>query len=155
MNETTDHLSERKPPAHASGARKGARKAGLLAALLLGVLANGEAGAQQDLPVVTVAKPVVREVVEDDEFVGRFDAVDQVAVRSRVSGYLQEVHFKDGAIVNKGDLLFTIDQRPYQAAYDAAKSQVDVAISLLEFTKAQLERAEELARSGNLSVSNR
>ena len=74
------------------------------------------ASAQQQPPVVTVAKPVVREIVEDDEFVGRFEAVDEVAIRSRVSGYLDEVHFKDGAIVNKGDLLFTIDQRPYQAA---------------------------------------
>ena len=83
--------------------------------------------AGQQLPVVTAAKPVVREIVEDDEFVGRFEAVDEVAIRSRVSGYLDEVHFQDGALVNKGDLLFTIDQRPYQAAYDAAKSQVDVA----------------------------
>ena len=48
-------------------------------------------------------------------------------IRSRVGGYLDQVHFQDGALVKKGDLLFTIDQRPYQAAYDAAKSQVDVA----------------------------
>jgi multidrug efflux system membrane fusion protein len=102
---------------------------------------------------VTAAKPVVREIVEDDEFVGRFEAVDQVAIRSRVSGYLQEIHFTDGAMVNKGDLLFTIDQRPYQAAYDAAKSRVDVATSLLDFSKLQLQRAEELAKSGNLPTS--
>ena len=53
-------------------------------------------------PVVTVAKPVVREIVEDDEFVGRFEAVDEVAIRSRVGGYLDEVHFHDGAMVNEG-----------------------------------------------------
>ena len=123
--------------------------AGLLAAMFL----PGEAAAQQQPPVVSVAKPVVREIVEDDEFVGRFQAVDEVAVRARVNGYLDQIHFKDGAIVKKGDLLFTIDQRPYQAAYDAAKSQVDVASSLLTFSKAQLDRAEELTKSGNLAVS--
>ena len=104
-------------------------------------------------PPVTVAKPVVRDIVEDDEFVGRFEAVDEVAVRSRVAGYLQEVHFRDGALVKKDDLLFTIDQRPYQATYDAAKSQVDVTTSALEFARMQLERAETLTKSGNLSVS--
>ncbi|TIV94843.1 MAG: efflux RND transporter periplasmic adaptor subunit, partial [Mesorhizobium sp.] len=122
------------------------------AAFLLGMAFSSTAFAQdQQLPVVTAAKPVVRDIIEDDEFVGRFEAVDQVAIRSRVSGYLDKVSFQDGALVNKGDLLFTIDQRPYQAAYDAAKSQVDVAKSLLEFTKMQLDRANELAKTGNIS----
>ena len=126
----------------------------LSAAMLLGMTFSGLALAQeQQLPVVTGAKPVVREIVEDDEFVGRFDAVDQVAIRSRVGGYLDKVGFQDGALVNKGDLLFTIDQRPYQAAYDASKSQVDVAKSLLEFSKMQLDRAEELAKSGNIPTA--
>ena len=126
----------------------------LSAAILLGVALGGTASAQdQQLPVVTAAKPVVREIVEDDEFVGRFEAVDQVAIRSRVSGYLDKVGFQDGALVSKGDLLFTIDQRPYQAAYDAAKSQIDVWGSLLEFSKAQLERAEELAKTGNIPAA--
>jgi multidrug efflux system membrane fusion protein len=131
-------------------ARLRALIAGLSAALLLSVSA---ASAQQQAPTVTVAKPVVRDIVEDDEFVGRFEAVDEVAVRSRVAGYLDAVHFRDGAIVNKGDLLFTIDRRPYQAAYDAASSQVDVTTSALEFAKMQLERAETLTKSGNLSIS--
>ncbi len=121
--------------------------------LLATIFAAAPALAQQEPPVVTVAKPVVKDIIEDDEFVGRFEAMDDVAIRARVSGYLDQVHFKDGAMVNKGDLLFTIDRRPYQAAFDAAQSQVDVANSLLEFTKTQLERAEELAKSGNLSVS--
>jgi multidrug efflux system membrane fusion protein len=122
----------------------------LLAALLLPTYALAQ---QQEPPTVTVAKPVVREIVEDDEFVGRFEAVDQVAIRARVSGYLEKVHFTDGAMVNEGDLLFTIDQRPYQATYDAAKSRVDVATSLLDFSKLQLQRAEDLAKSGNLPTS--
>ena len=122
-------------------------------ALLAAMFFHGQAAAQHDLPVVTAAKPIVRDIVEDDEFVGRFEAVDEVAVRSRVEGYLDQIHFKDGAIVKKGDLLFTIDQRQYQAVYDAAKSQVDVASSLLDFSKAQLDRAEELARTGNLAAA--
>jgi membrane fusion protein, multidrug efflux system len=123
------------------------------ALLLAGLLLSGSAFAQQEPPVVTAAKPVVREIVEDDEFVGRFEAVDQVAIRSRVNGYLEEIHFTDGALVKQGDLLFTIDQRPYQAVYDAAKSRVDVATSLLDFSKLQLQRAEELSKSGNLPIS--
>jgi multidrug efflux system membrane fusion protein len=132
----------------------GFRASALTLFWMLAVACVQEARAQQqDLPVVSAAKPVVRDIVEDDEFVGRFDAVDEVAIRSRVSGYLAEVHFRDGAIVNKGDLLFTIDQRPYQAEFDAAKSQVDVASSLTEFASSQLERAEALAKSGNLATS--
>lgn len=123
------------------------------AGLIAGLLFAGQVFAQQELPTVTAAKPVVRDIVEDDEFVGRFEAVDQVAVRSRVGGYLQAIHFTDGALVKQGDLLFTIDQRPFQAAHEAAKSRVDVATSLLDFTKLQLQRAEELANSGNLSTS--
>lgn len=121
--------------------------------LILGALAPAVATAQQGPAPVTVAKPVVKDIVEDDEFVGRFSAVDEVSLRSRVGGYLEDVHFRDGVLVNKGDLLFTIDRRPYQAAYDGAKSQVDVASSLLAFSKTQLERAEQLAKSGNLSAS--
>jgi len=122
--------------------------------IFTGSMASG-AYAQQggEPPTVSAAKPIVRDIVEDDEFVGRFQAVDEVTMRSRVGGYLDAVHFRDGAIVNKGDLLFTIDQRPYQAAYDAAKSQVDVATSLLDFAKMQLERAEQLAKSGNISTA--
>lgn len=147
---TTDISSGRSKPSSAA-ARVRSLIVGLSVALLF---PSAAAWAQQPPPPpVTVAKPVVRDIVEDDEFVGRFEAVDEVAVRSRVAGYLQEVHFRDGALVNKDDLLFTIDQRPYQAAYDAAKSQVDVTTSALEFARMQLERAETLTKSGNLSVS--
>lgn len=102
---------------------------------------------------VTVAKPVVREIVEDDEFIGRFAAVDEVTVRSRVGGYLDKVHFKDGAIVKEGDLLFTIDQRPFQAALDQATASLNVAKTLVDFTKIQFERAEKLSQSGNIPIS--
>ncbi|MGE0241954.1 MAG: efflux RND transporter periplasmic adaptor subunit [Parvibaculaceae bacterium] len=102
---------------------------------------------------VTVAKPVVREIVEDDEFIGRFEAVDQVTVRSRVGGYLDKVHFRDGSVVNAGDLLFTIDQRPFQAALEQAKASLNVAKTLVDFTKVQFDRAEKLSQSGNIPVA--
>ena len=89
----------------------------------IGLLAAPAAQAQEapPAPVVTVAKPLVRDIVEDDEFVGRFEAVDEVSLRSRVGGYLDQVHFQDGAIVKQGDLLFTIDQRPFKAALTQAQ----------------------------------
>jgi RND family efflux transporter MFP subunit len=102
-------------------------------------------------PVVTVAKPIVKEVVERDDFVGRFEAVDAVEIRSRVSGYLQAVSFRDGAIVDKGDLLFTIDKRPYQAALDQAEAAVTSAQSRVSFAQSDYERAAALGRTGNIT----
>ena len=67
-------------------------------------------------PQVTVAKPVTRQIADQDEYVGRFVAVDSIEVRARVSGYLDAIHFQDGQIVRKGDLLFTIDRRPFETA---------------------------------------
>ncbi|MBB4231857.1 efflux RND transporter periplasmic adaptor subunit [Rhizobium mongolense] len=104
-------------------------------------------------PPVTVAKPVVRDVVDSDEFIGRFAAVDEVSVRSRVGGYLQEVHFTDGAMVKKGDLLFVIDQRPFVTAFNEATAALEVAKSTLIYAEAQFKRAESLATSGSQSVS--
>ncbi|CAH2406827.1 efflux RND transporter periplasmic adaptor subunit [Mesorhizobium ventifaucium] len=121
----------------------------------IGLLAASAAQAQEapPAPVVTVAKPLVRDIVEDDEFVGRFEAVDQVSLRSRVGGYLDQVHFQDGTLVKQGDLLFTIDQRPFKAALNQAQAQVDSAKTLVEFSKMQFERAETLSREGNIPVS--
>ena len=105
-------------------------------------------------PTVTVAKPVVRDVVDSDEFIGRFEAIDQVSVRSRVGGYLNEVSFKDGALVKKGDPLFTIDQRPFETALSQATASLEVAKSTLTFADAQFKRTESLSSSGSLSVSS-
>ncbi|KRB61943.1 hemolysin secretion protein D [Rhizobium sp. Root708] len=104
-------------------------------------------------PPVTVAKPVVRDVVDNDEFIGRFEPVDEVSVRSRVGGYLQEVHFTDGAIVKQGDLLFVIDQRPFITTLNEANAALEVAKSTLTYADAQFKRAESLATSGSQSVS--
>ena len=73
-------------------------------------------------PQVTVSKPLKKLVAEHDEYVGRFVAVDYVEVRARVSGYLEAIHFTDGQLVKKGDLLFTIDRRPFQATLAQAKA---------------------------------
>lgn len=111
------------------------------------------ASAQQAPPSVSVAKPVVKEIVENDEFVGRFDAESEVALRSRVSGYLSSVHFKDGTAVTKGDLLFTIDQRTFEATLRQATSQIKIAEAAHKFAKDQLERAEVLVINGNIPQS--
>lgn len=103
-------------------------------------------------PPVTVAKPLIRDVVDNDEFVGRFEAVDEVSVRARVGGYLDEVHFTDGALVKKGDLLFVIDQRPYKIALEQADAQLQSARATLTYAEAQLKRAEGLVQSGGQSV---
>ena len=74
-------------------------------------------------PQVTVAKPTKRLVADHDEYVGRFVAVDAIEMRARVSGYLDAIHFKDGQLVKKGDLLFTIDRRPFEAVARAGAGQ--------------------------------
>src|ERR1700726_1669662 len=96
----------------------GISNAARFAALLRGVALAGCGQSQQQSaapapPTVTVATPVQRTVVDQDEYVGRFVAVDSVEIRARVSGYLDSVNFTDGQTVKKGDLLFTIDRRPY------------------------------------------
>lgn len=120
--------------------------------IALAALLPASAFAQNAPPSVTVAKPIVREVIDNDEFIGRFRAVDEVAVRSRVGGYLQEVHFKDGTIVNKGDLLFVIDQRPFRTALNEANAALEVARSTLTFAEAQFKRADALVKSGSQAI---
>lgn len=120
------------------------------AALLLAGLA-APAVAQQGPPPVTVAKPVVKEIVEDDEFVGRFEARRAVEVRARVTGYLQRTHFVDGAEVAAGDLLFTLDQDMFQSAVDQAEASAAVAEATATFATEQFERAAALIENGTIS----
>jgi multidrug efflux system membrane fusion protein len=108
---------------------------------------------QQQKPAVTVAKPVVRDVVDVDEFIGRFEAVDEVTIRSRIGGYLDQVDFTDGAMVKKGDELFVIDQRPFKTALDVATSSLEVAKSTLVFAEAEFTRTESLVQKGTLPIS--
>ena len=108
----------------------------------------GQAGGPPPAPPVSVANPVVKPIVEFDDFTGRFEAVDFVEVRSRVGGYIQEIHFADGRLVNAGDLLFTIDRRPFEAALVAAQASVTIAETERNFAGQELERARSLRRSG-------
>src|SRR5690348_7426103 len=78
-------------------------------------------------PQVTVAHPLVQTVVEWDEYTARLAAIESVEVRARVSGYLGTIHFADGAIVKKGDLLFVIDPRPYEAVLNRARADLTLA----------------------------
>lgn len=111
------------------------------------------ASAEAPPPEVTVATPVTREVVEDDEFVGRFQAVNDVTLLARVSGYLSEIHFTDGQMVEQGDRLFTIDQRPYQTELDQASASLNTANAQLEFAKLQFERGQELVDRGTIPTA--
>jgi RND family efflux transporter MFP subunit len=121
---------------------------GLASALLASpVLAQGGP------PPVTVAKPVVKSIVEDDEFVGRFEARSEVVVRARVTGYLDEVHFQDGTLVEKGATLFTIDPRQFRTALRQAEAQIDVATATFDFAQEQLDRAQSLIANGNIAQS--
>lgn len=127
----------------------------VLFSCFIAIFSGAQALAQSAPPAapVTVAKPVVREVVDSDEFIGRFQAVDEVSVRSRVGGYLQEVHFKDGTMVKQGDLLFVIDQRPFITTLNESTASLEVAKSSLTLADAQFKRTESLSTTGSQSAS--
>jgi RND family efflux transporter MFP subunit len=95
-------------------------------------------------PKVTVSQPLSATVTNWDEYPGHLDAVETVEVRPRVSGYIDSIHFQDGAEVKAGDLLFVIDPRPYQADLDHAQAQRQQAESHLAWTQNDLKRAEGL-----------
>ena len=126
----------------------------LLLALAPALSACGDSQRQQAAPpppTVTVAKPVQRAIVDQDEYVGRFVAVDSVEVRARVSGYLDTVHFQDGQLVKQGDVLFTIDKRPFQNTLAQASANLELARSNVTFTQADLERARQLVRDKTIT----
>jgi multidrug efflux system membrane fusion protein len=102
-------------------------------------------------PTVTVAAVETREIIEHEEVVGRTEAVDSVEIRPRVSGYIQEVRFKSGQKVKKGDLLFLIDPRTRQAALDRAEADLRRAQSSLENAQAEAARAERLLTTKAIS----
>jgi RND family efflux transporter MFP subunit len=102
-------------------------------------------------PAVTVANPVKRVVIDEDEYVGRFVAVDSVEVRARVSGYLDRIDFTDGQMVKQGDLLFTVDKRPFQTTLDQAKANLAQARANLAFAEADLARGAQLVRERTIT----
>jgi RND family efflux transporter MFP subunit len=122
--------------------------AGTSAAPKTGIAAAGTSGAAPGAPpppAVTTSLPVSRELIEWDDYTGRFDAVDTVEIRSRVSGFLLTVHFKDGQRVKKGDLLATIDARPFERVLDQAKAELGQAQTKVESTVKDVDRGRALA----------
>jgi len=105
--------------------------------------ADAPPAAAQGVPV-EVAEVVTRKITDWTHFSGRLEAVDRVEIRPQVTGVLTAVHFKDGALVKKGDVLFTIDQRPYAAAVSAAEARAD-------YTASDLARAERLLAENAIS----
>ncbi|CAN7756181.1 efflux RND transporter periplasmic adaptor subunit [Rhizobium sp. LjRoot258] len=123
-------------------------------ALVFAALSAGGVHAQETPPPqVSVAKPVVREVVDNDDFIGRFQASEQVSIRARVGGYLQSIKFKDGQLVKESDELFEIDQRPFVTAYNGATAQLAVARSTLTYAESEFDRVNRLVKSGSQTIS--
>src|SRR5260370_13698526 len=106
------------------------------------------------LPQVEVSKPLAQDVDTRLGFVGQFAAVSQVELRAQVGGTLTGIFFKDGDIVRKGDVLFTIDARPYEITLAEANAQLEVAAARLELADRQLDRAKDLEQSNAGSVEN-
>jgi RND family efflux transporter MFP subunit len=133
---------------------RGARKLAVPLAIATLVASCGERQQQGGSPppaAVTVAKPIKRTVFDYDEYVGRFTAINSVEVRARVSGYLDKVHFKDGQLVKQGDLLFTIDKRPFQNTLDQARANLVQAQSNLAFTESDYIRGQQLVRDKTIT----
>jgi RND family efflux transporter MFP subunit len=130
---------------------------GLAAAIICASLLYGcgrSGGAAQGPPPppqVSVAAVVEKRVKDWDEFTGRFQAVETVEIRPRVSGYIDKVAFKEGGLVKQGDLLFIIDPRPYQAEYDRTAADLKRYKTALDLARIESGRVERLRQSGAVS----
>lgn len=128
-----------------------ARVTPLIAVLLLAGCGKKEEAAAPPPPPVTIANPIKKVTTDWDEFTGRFDAVEQVQVRARVTGFVTRVAFTDGAVVKTGDLLYEIDPRQYQAAAEQAQGQLDDAKAKVELAQKDLDRATTLIKTQAIS----
>ena len=126
------------------------RRDGWIVVVIAGVLAAPGCAkpkpkpADSKPPEVLVSQPTTEDVTDYEEFIGHIEAVQSVEVRARVTGYLNKVHFTDGAEVNQGDLLFEIDDRPYQAEHDRAQSTLEQGKAHLSRLNKDHSRAESL-----------
>ena len=136
---------------HGSSLPGGAPVFGFISLLLVSACSGQSQSGPPPAPSVTVAPPIVQNLIEWDEYTGRFEAIDYVEVRARVSGYLESVHFNDGDVVEKGDLLFVIDKRPFEAALAEAKGRAGEAAAALELARNDRKRAERLLASKAVS----
>ncbi len=127
------------------------RNISMVLLLLVAACSAAPDGQGQGAPPVRVAPPTQREVIDWDEYSGQFEAVESVEVRARVSGYLDAVAFREGAIVKKGDLLARIDPRPFEAALASARADVESAITRRDQTQADLGRGQALVKEEAIS----
>src|SRR5215471_16431944 len=121
---------------------------GIISLCMAFLLCNVALAQTPAAPAVTVSAPLQQEFVEWDEFTGQFAAIDFVEIRARVNGYLTEIHFQDGQIVHKGDLLFVIDPRPYEAALASAQAQLAQGQAQVDLATRQLGRSSQLQQRG-------
>lgn len=157
MDQITDHSTLEREPLDEPAGRPRRRTwrtaaigiATLVAALLvyLGLAphrGNQAAALPTPAPMVTVSQPLRREVDTRVGFLGQFSAIDRVELRAQVGGTLTEIHFKDGQIVHKSDLLFVIDPRPYEIRLEQAKAALQTAAAKVALANNQLSRAQSL-----------
>jgi multidrug efflux system membrane fusion protein len=160
MDQISDHSRlerERLDQPAAHPRRRSWRIGALAAAVALGVVlawlglathkGNQAAAAPTPAPPVTVSQPLQRAVDNRVGFLGQFSAIDRVELRAQVGGTLTEIHFKDGQIVHKGDLLFVIDPRPYEIRLEQAKATLQTATARVALASNQLTRATSLKRN--------
>jgi len=131
------------------------RLTGLFALPLLALsllAAAADQAAPPPPPTVTVATPVAKRITEWDEYTGRFVAKQRVEIRARVSGYLDSVHFQEGQLVEAGQLMFVIDQRPFIANVERARANVAQAATQLRVAQLEFERGQRLTASKAMSL---
>ncbi|MBL6832245.1 MAG: efflux RND transporter periplasmic adaptor subunit [Pirellulales bacterium] len=119
-----------------------------VALMLVGCTRQPPPIAELPPPEVSVAQPVRREVLDHVVFTGNVEAVHEVEIKARVSGFVTAVHFTDGQAVSEGDLLFTIDERPFEIARDSATAEVAKQEAILAEQKSEVVRKEKLLPKG-------
>jgi RND family efflux transporter MFP subunit len=160
MDQITDYSKLDREPLDVSAApprRWSWRTAAIVAAVTVGLAGsylglaprkgNQAAASPTPAPVVTVSEPLQRAVDVRVGFLGQFSAIDRVELRAQVGGTLTEIHFKDGQIVHKGDLLLVIDPRPYEIKLEQAKAALQTATARVALANNQLFRAQSLRRN--------
>lgn len=125
--------------------------ASILAAAFALTAPPHKAFAQAKAPPVTVSKPLAKKITQWDEFSGRFEPVQSVEVRPRVSGFIDKIHFKDGQMVKMGDPLFTIDQRPFEIEVKSAEATIQQRKAQVELQLSEVDRARPLVDSRTLT----
>lgn len=106
-------------------------------------------------PKVTAAQPLIRNISDSHIFTGRYEAAQSVDIRARVSGYLQSIDFEDGALVKKGDKLFVIDPRPFQAIVTQRRADLNAANSRIKLAQNTFDRTDSLFKTGDVSAQIR